>query len=334
MLKSAIADNFKFWLAQQQPHNLSRLLGTDVSGIIKATENFEPAVGVDMMQALLEIPLLGNPCADLSLSYDSKSFRTNYFTSEIGSKILPLFRYFSMLLPDNNLMFIEMDTSKHNEIPAVFLDCIDHKDLIFERLWQKGAEPPQWHYAWNLTKNLPPPWKLLYIGFLPNRQEIPLKLIFAKLNGEGDYLPNTQEDIEKLLNHLGHSPLPEDAQEKLNFLFSSQYNRITVSVDLLANNEFGPILGMEVFLPENLDNPQDMLNTEQGKTLLNQLQKWQLADDRVQCLSPCCGIFFPPQKAQYMESQIQVFLNHIKLRWQDGKPLPIKAYLAVNSYFR
>ena len=112
MPKSAIADNFKFWLTQQQPHNLSRLLGTDVSGIIKTTEDFEPALSVDMMQALLEIPLSGNPCADLSLSYDSKSFRTNYFTSEIGSKILPLFRYFSMLLPDNNLMFIEMDTSK------------------------------------------------------------------------------------------------------------------------------------------------------------------------------------------------------------------------------
>lgn len=334
MLKSAIADNFKFWLTQQQPHNLSRLLGTDVSGIIKVTENFEPAVGVDMMQALLEIPLLGNPCADLSLSYDSKSFRTNYFTSEIGNKILPLFRYFSMLLPDNNLMFIEMDTSKHNEIPAIFLDCIDHKGLIFERLWQKGAEPVQWNRAWELTKKLPPPWKLLYIGFLPNRQEIPLKLIFAKLNGEGDYLPNTQEDIEKLLNHLGHSPLPEDAQEKLNFLFNLHHNRITVSVDLLPNKQFGPILGMEVFLPENLDTPQDMLNTEQGKTLLNQLQKWQLADDRAQCLSPCCGIFFPPQKEHCLESQIQVFLNHIKLRWLDGQPLPIKAYLAINSYFR
>ncbi len=334
MLKSANADNLQFWLQQQDAQTLEKLLGKNRDELLRTAKDFEPALGVDILQSLIEIPLLGEPCADISFSYDSKDFRTNYFNSEAGRRIQPLFQYCSLLINDSNPLFVEIDTSRHNPVPGIFLDCLKYGDVIFERLWQKGAEPAQWNRVRTLIRNLPGLWQLLYVGFMPNRQDIPLKLIFVRLDRENNYLPNSPEDIKALLDYLGHEPLPRDAREKLNALKNLGFDKITVSMDMLPNGSFGPVLGTEIFLLEDLDTPQELLNTEEGKKLIQQLHDWGLADGRTEQLSRCCGIFFPPRNFQCMESQFQVFPNHIKLRWQDGRPLPAKAYLSVNSYFR
>ena len=334
MLKSANADNLQFWLQQQEPQTLDELFGKNLDELIRTAKDFEPALGVNVLQTLVEVPLLGAPCADISFSFDTLDFRTNYFNSEAGRRIQPLFHYCSLLIRESNPLFIEIDTSRHNPVPGVFLDCLKYGDMIFERLWQKDAEPPQWNRVSALVRNLPNLWQLLYVGFMPNRQDIPLKLIFVRLDRENNYLPNNPEDIATLLDYLGHEPLPQDAREKLKVLKDLDFNKITVSMEMLPNGSFGPILGTEIFLPEDLENPQELLNTEKGQKLVRQLQNWELADRRTELLTDCCGIFFPPRNFQCMESQFQVFPNHIKLRWQDGQPLPAKAYLSVNSYFR
>lgn len=334
MLRSANADNLQFWLQQQEPQTLDELFGRNLDELIRTAKDFEPALGVNVLQTLVEVPLLGAPCADISFGFDTQDFRTNYFNSEAGRRIQPLFHYCSLLVEESNPLFIEIDTSRHNPVPGIFLDCLKFGEVIFDRLWQKGAEPPQWNRVRNLTRNLPDLWQLLYMGFMPNRQDIPLKLIFVRLDQENEYLPNIPEDVEALLTYLGHGSLPQDAQEKLNALKDLGFNKITLSMEMLPDGSFGPILGTEIFLPEDLETPQELLNTEGGQKLLRRLQDWQLADGRAERLANCCGIFFPPKNLQCMESQIQVFPNHIKLRWQEGRPLPAKAYLSVNSYFR
>ena len=334
-LNTPTADTFAFWFNNLPTNIISQLFGHSQTAILRAAKDFQLVSPVDMQQSLLEIPLQGNPYTDISFSYSMKNLVNNFFNSIGGQKVLPLFQYLGMLLPKDNSVYVELDTgNSKQEIPSVFFDCTNSEKIIFSKLWAKNNEPPQWFKAEEIVNNLPQDWQLLYLGLMPGRTNSPLKMIFTRNFVNDEHLPCTLQDIENLLAAIHHSPLPADAKTKIPCLTDLNYPEITVSLNLLPDGNFDSRLGMEVFLPEEAVNPEQTLTTQRGLDLLSTLKKWQVADSRADLLPQCCGIFFPPQALNEAESQVQVFLNHIKLQWNEGKALPAKAYIACNSYFR
>ncbi len=329
------ADTFAFWFNNLPTSIVSQLFGDSQTAILQAAKDFHLANPVDMQQSLLEIPLQGDAYTDISFSYSIKNLNNNFFNSAVGQKVLPLFQYLSMLLPEDNSVYVELDTGNSKQgIPSVFFDCTNAEKNIFPKLWAKKNEPPQWFKAEAIVNNLPQGWQLLYLGLMPGRTNSPLKMIFTRAFVNDEHLPCTLPDIENLLTAINHSPLPADAKTKIPCLTDWNYPEITVSLNLLPDGNFDSLLGMEVFFPEEAVNPEQTLTTQRGVNFLNALKEWQIADSRVDLLSPYCGIFFPPQALNDAESQVQVFLNHIKLQWNEDNALPAKAYIACNSYFR
>ena len=182
--------------------------------------------------------------------------------------------------------------------------------------------------------NIPQDWQLLYLGLMPGRPDSPLKLIFTKITVDDRHLPCSTDDMETLLKNIHHSPLTASMKEKLQYLIDLDFTEITVSLNLMPDNRYDSRIGFEVFVPEEGINPEETLKTERGQKLLKALTDWQMADARVNLLPECCDIFFPPPSPNCAEAQIQAFLNHIKLQWDKDEPLPAKAYIACNSYFR
>ena len=329
------ADIFAFWLNSLFADTVAKLFGENPATILEAAKDFQLANPVDMQQSLLEIPLLGTAYTDISFSYSLHNLHNNFFNSTPGKKIQPLFQYLQMLLPADNSVYVELDTGNGNqEIPAVFFDCTDCVETVFSKLWIKGSEPPQWAKAQEIVNNLPQDWQLLYLGLMPSRPDSPLKLIFTKISVNDQHLPCSIEDIETLLKNIQHSPLTKSMKEQLQYLINLNFREITVSLNLMPDNQYDSRLGFEVFVPEEGLDPEKNLESERGKKLLGALTDWQIADERVYLLQECCDIFFPPQAPNCAESQIQAFLNHIKLQWDKDKALPAKAYVACNCYFR
>ncbi len=335
MLNTPTAAMFAFWLNSLPSDSAAKLFGENPATVLQAARDFQLANPVDMQQSLLEIPLLGTAYADISFSYNLDNLHNNFFTSVIGQKILPLFQYLQMLLPEDNSVFVELDTGNgKQEIPAVFFDCTDCTETIFSKLWAKGSEPPQWEKAKEIVSNLPQDWQLLYLGLMPGRPDSPLKLIFTKITVGDRHLPCSTNDMETLLKSIQHSPLTKSMTKKLQYLIDLDFTEITVSLNLMPDNQYDSRMGFEVFVPTEGTNPEETLETERGQKLLKALTNWQMADERVNLLQECCDIFFPPQTINCAETQIQAFLNHVKLQWDEEKPLPAKAYIACNSYFR
>lgn len=328
------AATFAFWLNNLPTTITSKLFGNNCPSLLQAVKDFQLANPVDMQQILLEIPLLGTPYTDISFSYNVNTFFNNFFYSIPGQKIQPLFQYLNMLLPKENNVYIELDTSKNNEIPSVYIDCTNCEKIILSKLWKKDTEPPQWQKAQQIINNLPENWQLLYLGLMPGRSNFPLRIIFTTATANNQHLPCSVQGIDILLEAIKHQPLIPSIREKIKFLNDLEFSEITVSLNLFPNNKYDSLLGFEIFVPEENISPELSLTTPRGQKLLKTLTNWQTADDRIKLLHQCCGIFFPPQFNGCAESQVQVFLNHIKLQCDNQIILPTKAYITCNNYFR
>lgn len=334
MIKLSLTENCQFWLNSLNKKTVTQLLGNSIPAFLQTAHSYTLNGPADMIQVLLEIPLLGESGCDTSLSYSLDLFRHTGFSNQEGRKVQPLFQYLTMLTDKPISVFIEMDTSQNSRIPAVFIDCTECVEPVFTKLWAPDAKPPQWDRAYEICGQLPKDWELLYVGFMPGRTQSPLRLIFTRATVNEQHLATDIENVEELCKAIGYPNLNNDMKEKIHRLNELEFPEITICIDLMPDLSYGPVLGMEVMVLKEKTEPEETLNTPRGHALLQQLQLWQGTDDRINLLPQCCGIFFPPQLAGYMETQMQCFLNHVKLRWDKGTPLPAKAYIALNSYFR
>ncbi|MBQ0067457.1 MAG: hypothetical protein KBS60_04695, partial [Phascolarctobacterium sp.] len=230
---------------------VSQLFGKNNNTLLNAAQDFQLANPVDMQQILLEIPLLNSAYTDISFSYNTKNLQNNFFPSVAGQKIMPLFHYLTLLLAQDNNVYIELDTGKgNNTIPSIYFDCTNCEKTLFSKLWLKNMEPPQWQYARQLVNNLPENWGLLYLGLMPGRPNSPLKIIFTKTTINEQHLPCSFQDIDILLEAIQHKPLTTSIKEKIKHLTDLNFPEITVSLNLFPDNKFDNLLGIEIFVPE------------------------------------------------------------------------------------
>ena len=104
----------------------------------------------------------------------------------------------------------------------------------------------------------------------------------------------------------------------------------TLCLDLLPDGTWGKAMGMEVF--QQLLNGKKQIIASYREELLRQFANWQLTDERTNLLGECEQLLLIPDPKTNKKKLISSYLSHFKLRWQDDKPLPAKAYFQICEF--
>ena len=170
-----------------------------------------------------------------------------------------------------------------------------------------------------LLKRLKPwcePW---HFGFMESRTEKPFRLVLI--------LKNDLQNIEELLQLVGVSPLPGDGVELLQAIAELDIFSYMLDLDILPDGSVGSTVGIEL-LPKKAIWPARqrlLVKTPEYERFCKLLQQAGLADERIEALTN--SIFTAKNADVYIYSRI----SHFKLRWQEQRALPAKAYVQLHG---
>jgi len=325
-------DIIRRWLNILQPGIADRCFGHNMDTLLSVIDCYRLERLPQCAQSLWEFPLLGEAHCDFSFCYDRETMMGNRFLQEEGGRIGSLLWHLFNLTPDVDI-WTEIDIPKNRnqlKIPAVFLNVSNDMQIILDRTWVPGSEPPQWAKLKDIWHNLVSGWKMHYIGLMPGRANNPLRLIFKRQEIKGQTEEACLENVQELLENVGYPVLAEDAKNKLRQLEQLGFKEWEISFDLYPDNSFGEILGVETAMVEDGANPFQLTNSDKWQDLQRILLQWGLADERIRDIKGLLG----SQDLQFLGEKVRAlvytFMSHIKLRWKGETPLPAKAYLTHN----
>lgn len=164
------------------------------------------------------------------------------------------------------------------------------------------------------------PW---HFGFMESRAERPVRLVLV--------WQHKLQEVEQALQAIGAPPLPEQGRRLLEKIAELGIFSYMLDLDVLADGSVGDTVGIEL-LPKNAIWParqQQLLQTTEYDSLRKLLLREGLADERINGLDD--AVFTAAMNAEiYIYSRI----SHFKLRWQNSRALPAKAYVQLRSVRR
>jgi len=330
--KLNLEDILRWWLITLQPGIGELYFSRNMDAFFSVIRCYGLERLPQYAQTLWEFPLLGITHCDISFCYNQKIMDGNRFVNPEGKRIEPLLRHLISLCPYLDIWTnVKVPRTKDQlKIPSVFLNVTNNMPVIMERTWARGAEPTQWKKLQDIWSNLVPGWEMHYIGLMPGRINNPLRLIFKRRGNSGQTESASLDEVRELLANVGFRYLEMDTKVKLKQLEQLGFKEWEISFDLYPDNSFGELLEVEISMVEDGVNPVQLATSAKLQNLQINLQRWGLADERIEYLQNLIGCKDLQFYDEAISAFVYTFLSHIKLRWNGITPLPAKAYLTHN----
>ena len=172
----------------------------------------------------------------------------------------------------------------------------------------------------NTAEGVLVPWQF---GFMYSRKDFSIRLVCYLAKDGWTKLP-------LLMEKLGYEDFPRE-----DFKCLKEFNEnVLVDFDVMEDGRLGDVFGLELSsLPKKIHEQQKWIESERIGRLIAQLKEWDIADSRVDMLRG--AIFRVRVHPKDMPAfSVKSCFSHFKLRWQRGKKLPAKVYMAISGVLR
>lgn len=275
-----------------------------------------------------EVRLLGEAGVDLSVQYYGTDFAynnplENTQLEAAGSK----FHNYAKALNENypNLLsrcrfYLESDTASGNsEDYALFYSIAGSAaDTLLPSLLVDNNTSEVEEVVLEFRATVKPQLELWLVGFMNSREKKPLRLVFV----------NPQNSIDQFIMGIKklYPELPSDFEDKLHTVANLNIFNFMLNIDVMPDGSLGNTIGIDLLFETLLPtNQQKLLSSSECKKFISLLNEWEIADSRVDLVPNCVQLLnIDTQKETY---QLLSALSHFKLRWQENKLLPAKAYI-------
>lgn len=283
-----------------------------------------------------EAQLLGESGCDLSVEYPAHCFTNgNPLIHRALQKqgdllhqyVRDLKQYVPGFIPYCDL-YLETDTaSGSSSVPSCFVKVAHNSDaaVITNLLKNQGYTCLQKPLE-DLLKVIQDYGVVYILGFMNSRPQCPLRVtLIAK--------DDKYENLIEVVKILYKDKTPADFAEKLSQLIDLKVFHFALDIELLADGSLGDTIGLQFTTLEVEPRLQyRLISQEPYQNMLQLLQSWQIADERVNAVANCLwegNVNSPNFEEQPYHLQSRI--SHFKLRWHKNKLLPGKVYLQMRA---
>ena len=285
--------------------------------------------------AVLEFPLLGTPCLDLTVIYN-RIERGAKFKEGRGYGYQPVFDWFSTLpVARGRLLGMSMDLGRgESSIAGVAFqetECPELHAGFFSVLGEEARVPA----FLSLQNRMPPDMAVAYCGLFPGRPGLPMRAGGYFSGAAREAVISRPSELAARFGQIGFTawddPLTRICSGLMRLAPGADYQ-----FDLGADGRLTETFSLGLSFGEiHARETKEQLENGPGGVLFGVLQRLGLADDRWKRIAGAARWQTLPavdESGIIVPLTLAIKLNYVKVKFVCGIPQPAKCYFSMNMY--
>lgn len=302
----------KIWINLLKRNKLEDLIGTNYKFLYNIIDRYNNITeNPETFPVILEMPLLGDPYIDCTAAFGNVTFSNNKYS------VLNKFIQHINETDNHGLIYLESDSNIEKDTPAIFMESVNMLNIpdIMNNMVSLISNEHQYKSIEKLFNECN---NILYpavIGKMDSRKEDNIRIIM------------TTKNIDKAIKYFASKGLGiPDVYRNLLVLLEKHKHSFQIGFEIRKDGSISNSINYEIMINyTKKEHLNTIFDNSPIRDFIKQIIKDGICDERIYSIPRAVFNYTIADNKTIFSN-----LNHLKLKWVDGKLLPAKVYIIMH----